>query len=486
MNMLPSAISILSAVLKGKGHTVDIFDTTDWIIEGEDFDSDKSKEENLTARPFDDSKLKETVKTSDVSIDFSNKLKEYNPDLLAFSVSEDLFPIAELLLTKSKDAIKAPVIMGGVFPTFAPEKCLALEKVDMICIGEGEDALSTLCSRMENGEDYSDIPGLWIKKESGIVKNNISAPVNFDNNPLPDYTLFNEPRLYRPMQGRVWRMLPVETNRGCPYQCTYCNSPVQRQMYKDKTGGRHFRRKSIETIERDLNFLKDDMKAEAIYFWADTFLACNDKEFEDFCNVYKRINLPFWCQTRPEEIQEDRIKKLIELGCFRMSLGVEHGNEDFRINFLKRNVTNKTIIENLKILNDCGLFYSVNNIMGFPTETRELAMDTVEINRHIGADSANAYAFSPFHGTPLRALAEENGYCDKDLIARSVTRPTLLNMPQFTPEQIEGLRRCFILYVKFPKNRWDEIKLAESFTPEGDEKLNELRKECAEKYMNFD
>jgi hypothetical protein len=175
----------------------------------------------------------------------------------------------------------------------------------------------------------------------------------------------------------------------------------------------------------------------------------------------------------------------MKLGLFRLSSGVEHGNEEFRFRILKRRVSNKTMIENFKILNRCGLLYSVNNIMGFPTETRELAMDTIEINRYIDADNANAYSFSPFHGTPLRKMAEELGYCSPDLIARSVTRPTLLKMPQFPPEAIEGLRRCFILYVKMPKTRWDEIRKAEQLTPEGNRIWSELKDECAKKYLNY-
>ena len=143
------------------------------------------------------------------------------------------------------------------------------------------------------------------------------------------------------------------------------------------------------------------------------------------------------------------------------------------------------MIENFKILNKCGLPFSVNNIMGFPTETRELVFDTIEVNRSIDADSANAYSFSPFHGTPLRALAEKHGYIDSKTIARSVTKPTLLNMPQFKPAEIEGLRRCFILYVKMPKSVWPQIRKAESLTPEGDVIWQQLRDECAAKYMNF-
>jgi hypothetical protein len=39
------------------------------------------------------------------------------------------------------------------------------------------------------------------------------------------------------------------------------------------------------------------------------------------------------------------------------------------------------------------------------------------MNRHIEADSMNAYSFSPFHGTPLREMAEKLGYIDPQTFA---------------------------------------------------------------------
>jgi hypothetical protein len=36
-----------------------------------------------------------------------------------------------------------------------------------------------------------------------------------------------------------------------------------------------------------------------------------------------------------------------------------------------------------------------------------------------------------------------------------------------------------------PKDRWNDIKKAESLTPEGDKIWLSLKKECAEKYMNY-
>ena len=485
MNMLPPAIALFSTILKAKGYQVELFDSTNWIIPDEGgFDSDKAKEQNLTARPYDDSKLNKNNKISDVFEDFRSKVIGFAPNLIAVSVTEDMYPLGIRLLKSIKD-LNIPVIMGGVFATFAPNTCLANEEVDMVCLGEGESLLSELCERMENKQSYSDLKNLWIKTPSGIVKNPLRPPEDFSSNPLPDIGIFEESRIYRPMQGKVWKMLPVETHRGCPYQCAYCNSPAQQKYYMTECKSSFFRKKTFEAIRKELIFYKEKIKAEALYFWADTFMAYTNREFAQFQEIYQDIKLPFWCQSRPEEIQEDRIRKLMEMGCFRMGLGVEHGNEDFRKKVLNRKNTNVLIVENMKILNKCGIPFSVNNIIGFPTETRELAMDTIELNRLIDSDNANAYSFSPFHGTPLRKMAEEMGFCDKNLIARSIMRPTVLNMPQFPPEAIEGIRRCFVLYVKMPKSKWPIIKKAESLTSEGDAIFNELRAECHAKYMKY-
>lgn len=485
MNMLPSAIALFSSLLKNQGHEVELFDSTNWIIPGEeDFDSDKAKEKNLNVRPFDASKLNADIKYTDVFSDFEEKVKSFGPDLIAVSVTEDIYPIGIQLLRKIKH-LKIPTIMGGVFATFAPEICLANPEVDVVCIGEGERALVELCDCMEQGKSFDHIQNLWIKRRDGIKKNPLGPPTNIDENPLLDLSIFEESRLFRPMQGKVWKMLPVETHRGCPYNCTYCNSPAQTRLYRQETGGRYFRKKSFEAIKKQLIHFKEEIKAEAFYFWADTLMAYSDRDFEEFVEMYSDIKLPFWCQSFPESIQEDRVRKLMGVGLFRIGSGVEHGNEEFRRKVLKRKVKNEVMIERFKILNKCDLPFSVNNILGFPTETRELAMDTIEINRYINSDSLNAYSFSPFHGTPLRKMALELGYIDEQTVGRSATKPTLLNMPQFPPQAIEGLRRCFVMYVKFPKERWPKIKQAEALTPEGNRIWEQLRDECAEKYMNF-
>ena len=63
-------------------------------------------------------------------------------------------------------------------------------------------------------------------------------------------------------------------------------------------------------------------KVEYIYFWADTFLAWSNKEFDEFVEMYKDIKLPFWCQTRIETITRDKFIKLKEVGLNRITFGI--------------------------------------------------------------------------------------------------------------------------------------------------------------------
>jgi len=487
MNMLPPAIALFSALLKGDGHEVSLFDSTDYPNpEGDFFDSDKEKEKNLNARPFDDTKLKISFTEQDVFKAFCDKVNKFSPDLIAMSCTEDMFPIGISLLKKINHK-EIPVIVGGVFPTFAPDLALSFPEIDMICTGEGEHALTELCNRIDNNQDYNNIPGLWFKQKDGTIIRNAMGPlVEMEGNPKLDLSIFNEGRLYRPMQGRVWRMFPLETHRGCPYQCAYCNSPSQQVLYKEETSSSFFRKKDFNKVRDEIIMFRDEYKVEAFYFWADTFFAYSKKEFDEFIEMYSEFKIPFWCQTRPETVTYERVKQLTEIGMFRMAFGVEHGNYDFRKKVVGRDLTNETIINAMHQVNRVGVPYSVNNILGFPYETRSLVFDTIELNRQFTPDNANAYSFTPFHGTPLRAIAEKEGYIEKGEIVRSIMRPSILNMPQFPQDQIEGMRRCFNLYVKLPKSRWHQIEQAEKLTPEGNKIWGELAEEVSELCNDID
>ena len=197
------------------------------------------------------------------------------------------------------------------------------------------------------------------------------------------------------------------------------------------------------------------------------------------------IGLPFWCQTRIETVTPDKLKLLKEIGCARLSFGIEHGNEEFRKRWLQRSTTNALIINNFKNVKDSGIPFSVNNIVGFPHETRELAFDTIRLNRHVDADDRNAYLYTPFHGTPLRVECEKLGLVkNEDIVQSIVTGESLLDMPQFPKKEVQAIVKTFNMYVKFPESQWPDIKKAEEDSPEGQKIYKELKQEFMDKFFD--
>ena len=485
MNMLPPAIAMFTSILKSKGHEVDIFDTTYYAIDY-GIDSDGSKVEKLNVAPYSMESRGIRLKTSDWKVDLDNKIKTFKPDLIAISSTEDMWELAMDVIKEIKDykiKNKIPVVAGGVFPTFAPDICIKNELVDLVCVGEGENSLIDLCERIKNKEDYSNVTNLWVKKNGTVIKkNSITNPVDINKNPIIDISQFEENRLYRPMAGKVYKMIPIETIRGCPFTCTFCNSPDQIKFYKN-LGHNFYRKKRMDLVYKELKYFKDVHKVEYNYFWADTFLGMSKKELDEFCEMYKDINLPFWMQTRPETINDYNMKRLKEVGLHRVSFGIEHGNEKFRAKILDRKWKNKEIIEKLEIPKKYQIQFSTNNITGFPTETKKLAFDTIELNKIVDATNTNIYAFVPFHGTPLRKMCEDLGLIKHETITKCITSESQLNMPQYPPQEIEEIRKCFVLYVKFPKNRWKEIERAEKNDKEGNKIYKNLKLEFMEKYM---
>jgi len=480
--MLPPAIGILSSVLTQAGHHTRLFDTTEYAhIDGFAEGADQSKVDRLMVRP---SQRPDhiTLKESNCFQDLQSVVESYQPDLIAVSTTEDMFRLSVALL-KSIRKHGILTIAGGVFPTFSPELTLSYPEIDIVCKGEGEDALLELCHRIENDRPHSDIANLWTKNEEGEIRSNPTKMVDLSRNPLIDVSIFEESRFYRPMMGQYYRMFPVETHRGCPFTCAFCNSPSQMKLYREAEGKNYLRRKTFQQLEEELVHYRDNMQAEFLYFWADTFFSWTAKDFDEFCEMYRGIGLPFWCQTRPETITEPRLKKLQDVGCARMSLGIEHGNEKFRAQWLSRRIKNRVMVEKFEILKASGLSFSVNNIVGFPHETLELAMDTVELNRQISADDTMVYHFTPFAGTPLRAECERLGYITKnDIVESNIVSNSMLDMPQFPKPQISSFIKTFNMLVRFPKSKWPDVQMAGGESENSKRMYKDLRGEYQNLY----
>ncbi len=142
-----------------------------------------------------------------------------------------------------------------------------------------------------------------------------------------------------------------------------------------------------------------------------------------------------------------------------MSMGIESGNQHIRKTVMKRNTTDETIIDRYQLVKKYGIRVAAYNIIGLPGETRKEIFDTIEMNREVNPDSFSVTMLEPYRGTHIRSLCEEEGL--------DPNHETVYNKAQFVPKGIKksellGLFRAFPLYVRLPRNRFDEIRSAET------------------------
>ena len=194
--------------------------------------------------------------------------------------------------------------------------------------------------------------------------------------------------------------------------------------------------------------------------------------------------------TRAETINEYRAAGLEEMNMLRMNIGIEHGNYDYRRKYLKRNVKDEVQIRAFEIAAEHKYASCANSIIGMPDETRDLIFDTIKLIRKLpkSIDATGAFIFAPYHGTPLRDLAVKKGYLRDDEIASvsNTAHHSMLTMPTISKEEISGLVRTYSFYTKFPESRFNEIKVAEKFTKEGDAMLKKLGEEFDQTYRVYD
>ncbi|HOI17282.1 MAG TPA: radical SAM protein [Smithellaceae bacterium] len=478
--LVPINISLLAPCLKQKGFDVELFDTT--YYRWEEINFEQKKVDLLQLRPFSYKGKGVVYKDSDMREDLVKTVGRYQPDLIAITLVEDTFDLGKSLLEAIKN-YDAPVVAGGVFVTFSAEEVIADPNIDIACVGEGEEALVELCEKLSRKEDYSSIRNLWIKRDSRIIRNPMRKLTNLDDLPYLDYDIFDRARLYRPMQGKIYTMIHVEIDRGCPYDCTYCEAPHLRRLFKDSGCGAYYRRKNVDRVIAEIKHLAKKYSPDYINFNAESFLAKPMRELREFAAKYKEIGLPFWCQSRPETVTEEKILLLKEMNCQNMQFGIEHGNEEFRSRILNRQCSNQQMLDAFALVEKHGIAYTVNNIIGFPDETRELVFDTIEMNRKIRPTTMNVYLLTPYRGTRLYEYCLEKGYLTREDRVHQLLDSVPLKMNSISYEELKGLQRTFPLYAKMPRDMYDRIRKAEKFDDQGNRIYEELKQEFYRSYF---
>ncbi|MFH1607545.1 MAG: radical SAM protein, partial [archaeon] len=430
---------------------------------------------------------------------FRKAVWDYHPGLIGFSILEMTYDQGLELANAIKD-IPVPKIFGGIYPSFAPRISLREPAVDMVCEGEGEEMLPELATALEKGEDIIKILNLTVKKDDKIYRSgeiveledlptgdNIYGEKTGLRRPLtnmastllgPDYSIYSDKKFLRKMGGKVVRTAAVELSRGCPFSCGFCCTPMLRHQHKAgrekyskysgidleklKSEDTHHREKPIDKFIEESKSARDNYGFNYLFITDESFLSMSEERFWEFIVKYKKeIGLPFFTETRAETVKQGYAKALEDAGCDGIAIGIESGSLRVRRELLNRFMSNDVIIDAFKEFEKTKIRISANNIIGFPYETREDIMDTVRINKQINPDNVVVNAFRPYSGTELRKLCIEKGLIPPEERAEDNRVYSAFYNGVLSSEEIGGIRKVFNLYVKFPENRWDEIRKAE-------------------------
>lgn len=372
--------------------------------------------------------------------EFSARLKLEAPDLVAFSVRTQVFrPASEYAIWASQEGYRT--IFGSYHPTVNPEETIESPGIDMLCVGEGEVPLAELCDRLDQGRDYADIPGLWVKR-NGQIHRNPAGPLveDLDSLPIPKFGIFDHQTL---LSSETFTAMASFT-RGCPYSCTYCINNKLKTLYPNRN--RFLRTRSPENAVEYLRQLRAVYPGMRYLRIMDDIFHYSEQWLEQFLPLYKReFDLPFAINHRPNRFTKKAAKMLADAGCYQVYFGVESGNEKVRNQVIGRQMSEEQIVNAFRYAREVGIRTSAYNMVGLPHETMESVLDTIKLNAVLKPNRIFSPIFCPYPNTDLHDIAVAAGFCKPNT---NYEEDVVLTMPGFPLRKILFVRANFRNFVR--------------------------------------
>jgi len=378
--------------------------------------------------------------------DILKRVEEARPDLVGFScLFSSQFPVIRELVERVKRLDPGIVtVAGGTHPSFLAETCMRTSRLDYIVLGEGELAFSRLIDALRKGESVEKIPGLAFR-DAGQIR--VNRPVDYiadlDRLPFPARDLFRVEEYFKinvPMQSlsRSRRNLAVATSRGCPFQCQFCSSTIH--------WGNGYRPRSAENVLRELEELKSKYGVRDIKFEDDNLTSDKQRARSLFQGMIDRKLGLKW--NTPNGIavwtlDEEMLRLMRDSGCYEITVAVESGDPWVLKNLIKKPVNLEKTRAVVKLIKQLGIGTSGYFIIGFPGETREQIMKTVNYAKNLELDRCYIFAYTPLPGTPLAKLAMDQGRLPKDYDFESAENYFLprLHLSEVPPEELLKIHR---------------------------------------------
>ncbi len=248
---------------------------------------------------------------------------------------------------------------------------------DYVVVGEGEYTLPSLIRNIENNTGFIP-PGVATKESYHPVDHCVY---------LNSYQPFSKVKGY------------IEITRGCPFGCSYCQTP--------RLFGRYMRHRSIDNIVKSAKAYKDlrFVSPNSFAYGSDGRHPRFDK-FEKLLKALHSQNNVF-CGTFPSEARPEFITheslELINRYCKnrKVHFGAQSGSARI-LKLIHRGHTTEDVINAVELCREYDLVPIVDYIVGLPDATEEDQLATVEQIKWVARyGKVHAHYFTPLPGTPL-------------------------------------------------------------------------------------
>jgi radical SAM superfamily enzyme YgiQ (UPF0313 family) len=194
-------------------------------------------------------------------------------------------------------------VMGGAHATVMADE--AEGYVDTVISGEAEGIWEEFLADFRAGRPRPRYENLAL------------ASVDLTRSPIPRYDLLGRGFFQR---GWGYRMIPVQTSRGCPRQCDFCSVP---QVY-----GSAFRTKTVAQVTRDVEAAIRAAPGTLVLF-ADDNMFINRRFARDLLTALIPMRIRYMAQSDIGIARDPELLRLIRAsGCVMILVGLESLSED--------------------------------------------------------------------------------------------------------------------------------------------------------------
>ena len=323
---------------------------------------------------------------------YSFDLTDY--DIVGFSISSSVtYSILKQVREHSQFKDNVLLIAGGIHTTIFPEDVLNDLRVDIACLGEGENTISDIiqayCER-----NFSLINGIVYRESTnGEVMYTPARELieDLDTIPFPARHLLPLEEIV--MCDRLSNTnLPVAhilCSRGCPYSCNFCAN--QEHGIRYRTG---------ENIRKELELLIENYGIKGFCITDDNFIV-DKKRIEDICNEITPLKLKWSSLSRVNTVDKELLNKLKRSGCIEIKYGIESGSPRM-LELMNKRITIDQIRNTISITHDVGIRIKAFILHGFPGENMESTKETIQLLEELKdkIDRISVFRFVPLPGSP--------------------------------------------------------------------------------------